>query len=169
MMLSAWWKVYIYIIILSHTVIYSFYIHEFTWVGPFLSWFRYHTVQKNTVQNLTLKIQGLSHGSVQMSISYSTSNILSIHTPFVQCQSNHTFLKCSYLMSLPWKYKVRVMSGVKSQCHIVDPHRINSYPCCVHVNWIIYSWDLAWHPEEHKTWYPKSSRKNVPQISNFGI
>ena len=44
-------------------------------------------------KKLILKIQGQSHGWDQMSRSYSEANILLIHIPFIQCQSNTAISK----------------------------------------------------------------------------
>ena len=59
-------------------------------------------------QNLTLKIQGQGHGWGECWKSQSGCNILSIHIPFVPCQSAIPFLRYSIFKIWPWKSKVKV-------------------------------------------------------------
>ena len=59
-------------------------------------------------QNLTLKIQGQGHGWGKSWKSQSGCNILSIHIPFVPCQSDLPFLRWSIFKIWPWKFKVKV-------------------------------------------------------------
>ena len=59
-------------------------------------------------QNLTLKIRGQGHGWVEHWKSQSGCNILSIHIPFVPCQSALPFLRYSIFKIWPWKSKVKV-------------------------------------------------------------
>ena len=60
-------------------------------------------------QNLTLKIQGQGHGWGERWKSQSgCNNILSIHIPFVPCQSALPFLRYSIFKIWPWKSKVKV-------------------------------------------------------------
>ena len=59
-------------------------------------------------QNLTLKIKGQGHGWGHSSQSQCGSNILSIHTPFVPCQSALPFLRYSIFKTWPWKSRVQV-------------------------------------------------------------
>ena len=60
-------------------------------------------------QNLTLKIQGQGHGWGECWKSQSGCNILSIHIPFVPCQSALPFMRYSIFKIWPWKSKVKVM------------------------------------------------------------
>ena len=59
-------------------------------------------------QNLTIKIQGQGHGWGECWKSQSGCNILSIHIPFVPCQSALPFLRYSIFKIWPWKSKVKV-------------------------------------------------------------
>ena len=60
-------------------------------------------------QNLTLKIQGQSHGWGESWKSQHGSNILSTHIPFIPCQSAIPFLRYDFFKIWPWKSKVKVM------------------------------------------------------------
>ena len=59
-------------------------------------------------QNLTLKIQGQGHGWGECWESQSGCNILSIHIPFVPCQSALPFMRYSIFKIWPWNSKVKV-------------------------------------------------------------
>ena len=59
-------------------------------------------------QNLTLKIQGQGHGWGERWQSQSGCSILSIHIPFVPCQSALPILRYSIFKIWPWKSKVKV-------------------------------------------------------------
>ena len=59
-------------------------------------------------QNLTLKIQGQGHGWGERWQSQSGCRILSIHIPFVPCQSALPILRYSIFKIWPWKSKVKV-------------------------------------------------------------
>ena len=59
-------------------------------------------------QNFTLKIQGQGHGWGERWQSQSGCSILSIHIPFVPCQSALPILRYSIFKIWPWKSKVKV-------------------------------------------------------------
>ena len=59
-------------------------------------------------QNLTLKIQGQGHGWGECWKSQSGCSILSIHIPFVPCQSALPFMRYSIFKIWPWNSKVKV-------------------------------------------------------------
>ena len=61
-----------------------------------------------TFSNLTLKIKGQGHEWGHSSKSQCGSNILSIHIPFVPCQSALPFLRYSIFKIWPWKSRVKV-------------------------------------------------------------
>ena len=66
-------------------------------------------VQKDVTPLLT----HWSYVFLALNYRYSESNILSIHIPFVPCQSDHPFLKYSYFKIWPWKSNVKVTGWVK--------------------------------------------------------
>ena len=59
-------------------------------------------------QNLTLKIQGQGHGWGECWKSQSGCIILSIHIPFVPCQSALPFMRYIIFKIWPWNSKVKV-------------------------------------------------------------
>ena len=74
--------------------------------------------ERRLFPNLTMKIQGQSHGWGQSWKSQSGCNILSTHIPFVPCQSALPFLRYSIFKILPWKSRVKVMGDVDIESHI---------------------------------------------------
>ena len=86
-----------------------------TWVQhsvdshPFPSmWIRHPIPELRLFQNLTLKIKGQGHGWGHSSKSQCGPNILSIHIPFVPCQSALPVLRYSIFKIWPWKSRVKV-------------------------------------------------------------
>ena len=99
-------KACIYIFILFQAAIYVFNINKFKRIRPIHSWNSYFKIRpwKSKVKVM---------GGGKRWRSYNGSNIKLIHIPFVPCQSDHPFLKCSYFKILSRKSKVKVMGGVK--------------------------------------------------------
>ena len=93
--------------------------------------------------NLTLKIQGQSHGWGQIWKSQHGSNIHYTHNPFVPGQLVIAFKSYHLLKILPSKSRVKVMGDFTFQGHKVGitSHRITSP--LFHVNLHSQSWDKA--------------------------
>ena len=91
-------------------------------------------------QYFTLKIQGQGHGWGQSWKSRHGSNILSIHIPFVPCQSAIPFLRYDFFKIWPSKSKVMVMVEVKVENHKVGVTSLTSLS--FHVNRLFQSRDI---------------------------
>ena len=76
------------------------------------------------IKNMTLKIQGQSHGCGEHWKSQHGSNILSTHIPFVPCQSAIPFPRYSIFKTWPWKSKVKVI--VEGHIACATPYRLKS-------------------------------------------
>ena len=94
-------------------------------------------------QNLTLKIQGQGHGWSGHWKSPSGCNILSIHIPFVPCQSALPFLRYSIFKIWPWKSKVKVMGEVDIESHKVDVASYRLTFLSFHADRPSHSWDTT--------------------------
>ena len=68
------------------------------------------------------------------------SNILSIHIPFVSCQSALPFLRYSIFKIWPWKSRVKVMGEVTVQSHNVGLTSYRLTSLSIHVQRPSQSW-----------------------------
>ena len=103
-----------------------------------------HPIHKvRLFQNLTLKIQGQSHGWGESWKSQHGSNILSTHIPFIPCQSAIPFLRYDFFKIWPWKSKVKIMVEVKVESHKVSVASYQLTSLSFHVNRPSHSWDIA--------------------------
>ena len=93
-------------------------------------------------QNLTVKIQGQSHGWGQSWKSQTGCNILSTHIPLVLCQSALPFLRYSIFKIWPWKSKVKVM-GDDTESHTTGATFYRLTSLWFHVNRPSHSWDTT--------------------------
>ena len=91
-------------------------------------------------QYFTLIIKGQGHGWGQSWKSRHGSNILSIHIPFVPCQSAIPFLRYDFFKIWPSKSKVMVMVEVKVENHKVSVTSLASLS--FHVNRLFHSRDI---------------------------
>ena len=91
------------------------------------------------IENLTLKIQGQSHGWGQSLKSQLGSNILSNHIILVTCQSTLLFLWYSFFKLVPSKSRVKVIA----RGHIVGIRSCRLISLWFHVNRPSHSWDTA--------------------------
>ena len=86
---------------------------------------------------------GQGYGWGHRSKSQCGSNILSIHIPFVPCQSALPFLRYSIFKIWPWKSRVKVMDEVTVQSHNVGLASYRFTSLLFHVNRPSHSWDTA--------------------------
>ena len=103
--------------------------------------------------NLTLKIKGQGHGWGHSSKSQCGSNILSIHIPFVPCQSTLPFLRYSIFKIWPWKSRVKV-----------------KWPWCCTTTGLdnsIELWMVQIHPGVSEMWVPQSLSQVLPDLTSF--
>ena len=120
----------------------SFYVKRasHSWVTTFL-------------KNLTLKIKGQGHGWGHSSKSQCGSNILSIHIPFVPCQSALPFLSYSIFKIWPWKSRVKV-----------------KWPWCCTTTGLDNCIELRMvqiHPGVSEIWVPQSQAQVLPHLTSF--
>ena len=104
-------------------------------------------------QNLTLKIKGQGHGWGHSSKSQCGSNILSIHIPFVPCQSALPFLRYSIFNIWPLKSRVKV-----------------KWPWCCTTTGLDNSIELRMvqiHPGVSKIWVPQSLAQVLSDLTSF--
>ena len=94
-------------------------------------------------ENLTLKIKGQGHGWGHTSKSQCGSNILSIHIPFVPCQSGIQFPSYDFFKIWPWKSRVKVMGEVTLQSHNVGLASYRLTFLSFHVNRASHSWVMT--------------------------
>ena len=95
-------------------------------------------------QTLTLRfqLQGLGHGCGQRARSYNRPSIILTHFIFISHQSDQQFLRAISKFDLETS-KVKVMSEVKGQGHILysASNRFTSFS--FHINRTNHSWDMA--------------------------
>ena len=99
---------------------------------------------------MTLKIKGQGHGWGHSSKSQCGSNILSIHIPFVPCQSAFPFLRYSIFKIWPWKSRVKV-----------------KWPWCCTTTGLENSTELRMvqiHPGVSEIWVRQSQAQVLPQV-----
>ena len=104
-------------------------------------------------ENLTLKIKGQGHGWGHSSKSKCGSSILSIHIPFVPCQSALPFLRYSIFKIWPWKSRVKV-----------------KWPWCCTTTGLDNSIELRMvqiHPAVSEIWVPQSLAQVLPDLTSF--
>ena len=104
-------------------------------------------------KNLTLNIKGQGHGWGYSSKSQCGSNILSIHIPFVPCQSALPFLRYSIFKIWPWKSRVKV-----------------KWPWCCTTTGPDNSIELRMvqiHPGVSKIWVLQSLAQVLPDLTSF--
>ena len=104
-------------------------------------------------QNLTLKIKGQGHGWGYSSKSQCGSNILSIHIPFVPCQSALPFLRYSIFKIWPCKSRVKV-----------------KWPWCCTTTGLDNSIELRMvqiHPGVSEIWVLQSLAQVLPDLTSF--
>ena len=103
--------------------------------------------------NLTLKIKGQGHGWGHSSKSQCGSNILSIHIPFVPCQSALPFLRYSIFKIWPWKSRVKVKWPWRCTTTGLD----NSIELLM----------VQIHPGVSEIWVPQSLAQVLPDLTSF--
>ena len=106
-----------------------------------------------TFENLTLKIKGQGHGWGHRSKSQCGSNIISIHIPFVLCQSALPFLRYSIFKIWLWKSRVKV-----------------KWPWCCTTTGLDNStelWKVQIHPGVSEIWVPQSLAQVLPDLTSF--
>ena len=93
------------------------------------------------------------HGWGHSSRSQCRSNILSIHIPFVPCQSAIPFLRYSIFKIWPWKSRAKV-----------------KWPWCCTTTGLHNSIELRMvqiHPAVSNIWVPKSLAQVLPDLTSF--
>ena len=126
-------------------------------------WFFKSTAEMQLFKKMTFKIQGQGHGWRQSSKSQCESNILLTHIPFVPCQSGIPLLSYDFFKTWPWNsrvkvmdevtvqsqnvgvtsYRLKVMSEVKGQGHILYPVSNRCTSFSFHINRTNHSWDMT--------------------------
>ena len=121
-----------------------------TWVQHSIDSHPFHSMsighpipERRHFQNLTMKIQGQGHGWGESWKSQHGSNIQSTHIPLIPCQSAIPFLRGDFFKIWPWKSKVKVMVGVKVECHKVGATSYRLTFLSFHVNRPSHSRDTA--------------------------
>ena len=99
-----------------------------------------HNPEIQNFQNLTLKIQGQSHGWGGHWKSQHGSNILSTHIPLIPCQSAIPFLRYNFFKIWPWKSKVKVMGEGNIESHKVGVTSYRLTSLSFHINRPYHSW-----------------------------
>ena len=103
--------------------------------------------------NLTLIIKGQGHGWGHSSKSQCGSNILSIHIPFVPCQSALPFQRYSIFKIWPWKSRVKVKWPWRCTTTGLD----NSIELRM----------VQIHPGVSEIWVPQSLAQVLPDLTSF--
>ena len=105
-------------------------------------WIGHPIPQIKLFQTLTLKLQGQGHGCGQRARSYSRPRIILTHYLVISNQTNNSWDTAMLKFDLETS-KVKVMSEVKSQGHILYPvcNRCTSF--LFHINWTNHSWDMT--------------------------
>ena len=112
--------------------------------------------EKQLFQNLTLnsKVKVMGGVKCQSHILRHIVSLTSYRFMFLSFHVNRTMHSWNGAISRFDLQNPRSKSwgGVKGQGHIVDPIPYQFISLSFHFNWTIHSWDMAWHPEEAKTW-----------------
>ena len=119
-----------------------------------------------TFSKLTLKIKGQGHGWGHSLKSQCGSNILSIHFPFVLCQSGIPFLSYDLFKIWPWKSRVKDMGEVTVQSHNVGLTSYRLTSLSFHVNRPSNSWDTTFSKFDLEN---QGSRSNDPGVAQLQV
>ena len=117
------------------------------------------------LKKLTLKIQGQGHGWGQSSKSQCESNILSIHIPFIPCQSGIPLLSYNFFKIWPWNLRVKVMDEVTVQSHNVGVTSYRLTSLSFHVNRPSHSWDIAFSKFDLENQWSKSWVRSQSKVT----